>query len=556
MTMKNKIMILLVLISYGVSAQNITAPAEIAQEVTWSADTVFLEQDLNILNGAVLSIAPGVVVMSQGNYKIDVQGAIVAKGTELDSIIFTVADTTHFVDTSFVTGGWKGFYFNNVLASNDSSLFEYCIMEYGKAFGTTPEEEVGGVLSANDFRKLRVSHSTIRHNRARKKGGAFALEYTKALINYNRFVDNLTFDDGGAIYMSKYCEGMIDNNVFKYNTAFRITYIPPYYSFSGAGAAAYISCDNIENLAPTFTNNQCYNNKSANGIFYDGTMGTIIQNNIICNNECTSAIFTGHTFNKSRIINNTIANNTTLGNFSGGHIIYVFEEGGLCVNNLIWGNDTIPVRPTLYPKPQFSNMDFEKFKVDSVKNNLLSNEEIECRRPNEYIDAFPDEFREGNIIDKDPLFVNPSPGTGLDYDGELYDWSLQDESPAVNNGYALSLEANGLSEYDAFGNSRIFGNKIDIGAIENQNVIAGMKPYDNEESNIKLYPNPAQDWVTLEGDLKLKTTIDVYTSTGMLIKSYPVKNVNQQTISLNVSDLKQGVYFIKIEETMQKLVKR
>jgi len=65
-------------------------------------------------------------------------------------------------------------------------------------------------------------------------------------------------------------------------------------------------------------------------------------------------------------------------------------------------------------------------------------------------------------------------------------------------------------------------------------------------SDIKLYPNPAIDYVTLSGDnLALDTLVSLYSTSGKLINNYKVSIVN--TCRISTGNLKNGVYFITIK---------
>jgi len=50
--------------------------------------------DIAIPNDSTLSVDPGVMVEFQGHYALFVQGRLLAMGTETDTIVFTVNDTT------------------------------------------------------------------------------------------------------------------------------------------------------------------------------------------------------------------------------------------------------------------------------------------------------------------------------------------------------------------------------------------------------------------------------------------------------------------------------
>ena len=71
------------------------------------------------------------------------------------------------------------------------------------------------------------------------------------------------------------------------------------------------------------------------------------------------------------------------------------------------------------------------------------------------------------------------------------------------------------------------------------------------KSNIKIFPNPATDYFTVNANQSL-TKIMLYNSTGKLIKTYPSAN------NYDIKGMLSGIYFLKIEtrgvDTVEKLI--
>src|ERR1039458_2779881 len=110
-----------------------------------------VQGSIQIVNGDSLIIQPGVNVVFQGTYQLAVQGKLKAIGSITDTITFTAANTTN---------GWRGIRFDNTPVTNDTSRIKYCKLQYGKATGTSPNDN-GGAFYFNNFSKAIISKCNI-----------------------------------------------------------------------------------------------------------------------------------------------------------------------------------------------------------------------------------------------------------------------------------------------------------------------------------------------------------------------------------------------------------
>ncbi|MCF8372351.1 MAG: T9SS type A sorting domain-containing protein [Bacteroidales bacterium] len=526
--MKHLLFIFLLFTGLSAYAQNIIAPAVIDTNTVWNCDTVFLDQDMEIFQSFTLSILPGTVIMSRGQNAIFVQGTLVAFGNATDSITFTANDTTNFSDTSVVEGGWKGIYFLNTSSTMDSSLFDFCVLEYGKACGSSDQEKSGGVLYVYHFDKIRISNSAIRNNLALDSGGGIYMDYCSANIYHNFFSHNQSFLGGGAIYMGYGSYGKIFNNLFKYNTVFHLSSSGGSLFMGGQGAAIYLSDEPMGQATTEVFNNRCFNNKCVHGVIYESTRYTTIANNLICNNS-GSGIMNGHSLSESKYINNTIAHNEVFGNYSA---IDINSTRVAVINNIVWNN----YNEAYYPLDT-QCISGNWMNPDSVQYNLIMD------------NNFPDN---GNMSMQDPLFVDPSPGIGLAYDGELYNWALMDNSPVINAGKENTIEMYPIPLTDIKGEDRVFGGCIDMGAIENQNVL-GIDNPQAETSGLICFPNPAKQQITLDGIAPSIQQISIFDQQGRLVLKIETYK-GESKCMIDVSSLRNGVYSISVGQSSAKLV--
>ncbi len=73
-------------------------------------------------------------------------------------------------------------------------------------------------------------------------------------------------------------------------------------------------------------------------------------------------------------------------------------------------------------------------------------------------------------------------------------------------------------------------------------------------SSLLLYPNPVEDRLYIETEVEVEEVV-VYTITGVVVGQQTTVN-GQQTSSIDVSNLKSGVYFVKIVTNEGDIVKR
>ncbi|MDO7173272.1 T9SS type A sorting domain-containing protein [Mariniflexile sp. AS56] len=64
----------------------------------------------------------------------------------------------------------------------------------------------------------------------------------------------------------------------------------------------------------------------------------------------------------------------------------------------------------------------------------------------------------------------------------------------------------------------------------------------NLDSKLKIYPNPAQDFITVESNSVKISSVELYNLIGQKVKSQSVLKDNK----LNVSDLSKGMYLLKV----------
>ncbi len=73
---------------------------------------------------------------------------------------------------------------------------------------------------------------------------------------------------------------------------------------------------------------------------------------------------------------------------------------------------------------------------------------------------------------------------------------------------------------------------------------------------LKIYPNPAKEQLTIIGLDKLNINkIEIFDISGKVLKTIDVYQTSEE-LKINISDLNEGIYFIKLENYVGKFVKQ
>lgn len=518
------ILMLLALASYQISnADNLVVSGNVSG--TWEVDTVKVVADINIAQGQSLLIQPGVLVQFQGSFNFDIKGSVKAIGNENLPIIFTVADTTGFRTDSIPDGGWNGLRLSNLHPGVDSSLFAFCRFSYGKAVNPDSLKNYGGAIYIRKTNKVAISHCLFENNFAYYNGGAISLEEANILVKDCDFIGNYAgrsiapYGYGGAVCTDK-GEPVIANNNFLNNSSTGI---------GGALAIRFKDCPVHHNI---FTGNYSALG-GAIGILHIPQCYHSLNNNLIVGNSC--AFFGGGVSNNVASptwINNTIANNHS---YSYGGGFYCYDS--ICpnvYNTILYGNNA-GVGDQVYLFGTTSQANFYNCDVQGGPQQFGGSGGGA---------AFTGAYE--NNLDADPLFMMAEP----------YLYALQPESSCINAGTDDTTGLN-IPEKDLAGNTRLFNNRIDIGAYESQ-VITDINDGEVIFADAVLYspsPNPACISTNISFYLlqRCETGIQIFDLEGKLLKSFQAMIINEglHQITWDLSDhsgraLPAGMYVCQL----------
>ncbi len=504
--MKNLFLLSLLLTSFMIQAQTITVSGP--QSGVWEADTIIVTDDVVVHES--LNIAAGTTIVFNDFYSICVyeDATLNAFGTENDSILFTVTDTTGFHIFNSGRGGWNGIRLENA----GPSSFDYCRFQYGKA--ALDIDQDGGALRIFGCNDVKIKHSTLFCNFSREHGGALNAIDSKVVMSDCKVNNNLTYSKidtiyamyGGAMRFLK-CEVDITGTDFRYNNEQKAI----------GGALSLDSCSvNIDRCA--FEHNYGIN---GGGLYlirsYDNPCS--ITNSLFANN--TSEHFGGGlaiSDSSPLVCNLTVANNLSIGVNCGG-IFFYQHSSPLLLNCIVFGNLNstpldMPVQMWSWTYDDYAP-EFHNCLVQYGLENISSHESIQV-----YEDC----------IEGDPLFHDP--------EGESF-W-LCEGSPCINAG-SLETPVEILNGLDLDGHQRVSDNRIDIGAYEYD--LTGIWENAQNEQLINIIGNP----VTTSSYAEMDCENDCI----LYAKIYSIDN--RLLVNKNLGNIRPGINRIALGELFNPL---
>ena len=520
--MKNRLLFLFLLASITVQAQTIEVSGP--QSGIWDADTVLVTGNVKVHDS--LCITAGTTVLFDSYYCIKVEhgASIKALGSENDSILFTVADTTDFHVFNAGRGGWNGIHLNKAGACK----FDYCCFQYGKA--ALDDDQDGGALRIFGSDNVEISHSTLFCNFSREHGGALNAENSKVVMHNCNVSNNVLYSEidtiyfmyGGGLRFLK-CEVNITDTDFRYNNG------------QGAigGALSLDSCA-VKIDRCKFEHNFGIN---GGGLYF-------IRSNHLGRGSITNSLFANNTSGhfggglaicdaSPWIANLTVVNNHSIGVNCGGIFFYQYCEPILW-NCIIYGNTN---EVSLEEPVQMWVWTYDEYKPEFY--NCLVQYGLENISNYDVITAYE------NCLDEDPLFLDPY----------QEDFHLSANSPCINAGYTFATEDESL---DLDSRWRVCGERIDIGAYEYSETSVS-ETVQNEQF-IRIIGNPvtASSYAEIECENVCNLFAKVYSVDGKLLVNKDLGKAQAGLNRIEIGDLFQnltnGTYLLVIRTSKNTFV--
>ena len=292
---------------------------EIGQVI--SCDTAWTKENSpyiitgNVLvpSGVTLTIEPGVAVKFESGTGMQIDGELVARGTEAEPIVFTsnppFAGPGSWCNILF-TDSSIGATFDQTESYVSGSIMQYCTVEYAGASKVYQDHEAIKILSSSPL----IDHCTITGNAG---GGIYMLRGSARVAN-NVISNNSAVSWGGGICCF-YNDGAvsISGNTISNNSA-------------GSGGGIY--CDCYDGNLSISGNNISHNSgeHDGSGLFCSCQGGVVsISGNTVSNNS-GGGISCLCYYGTVTVSGNTVNDNSA--DFGGGVYCFV-EHGTLSVNN-------------------------------------------------------------------------------------------------------------------------------------------------------------------------------------------------------------------------------
>lgn len=501
--MKIKFMFFLLMGMLAAQAQTIEVSG--LQVGTWQADTVKIVGDVKVVDS--LSIAPGTTVLFEGFFQIAVgnNAHLTALGTESDSILFTIADTTGFHIFNSGRGGWNGIRLDRA----GNSRFDYCRFQYGKA--ASDREQDGGALRILNCDGVEIGHSTLFCNFSREHGGALNAIGSHVVMHDCEVSNNLTYTEidtvyamyGGGLRFLK-CEVDIMGTNFHHNN----------------GQSAVGGAVSLDSCAVSIDRCRFEYNYGINGaglyLIRSNDWECSITNSLFATN--TSGHFGGGLAisDSSPFVSNlTVVNNHSIGVNCGG-IFFYQHSAPVVMNCIVYGNtnNSLIDRPIQMWSwtydgyaPEFHNC-LVQFGLDNISNH-------------EVVTVFE------NCLDDDPLF-----------DDEHF--HIGEDSPCFNAG-SPETPTEVLESLDLEGNPRVVDGMIDIGAYEAE--LTGMEEGTYYEQFVRIFGNPItpSSYAEIETERDGNVVASIYSIEGRMMGNRSLGRLQAGFNRIAVGEMFEGL---------------
>jgi len=514
--MKSLTLTILVLLSFGLAtiSQTTVGTGEVTGLWTKNNSPYIITGSITVPEDGKLAIEPGVEVLFDGQYVMEVIGRLEANGTYDENINFSMLDTTGFSSDNYQ--GWLGLSFMNVSNNpQEASLLGHINFEYS----------AGSAITCY-FAQLEASNIKISHNKGygiylastidasfeniqiSSNGlGGMKLDGSSPQISKFEIIENsgpgillLGGINSGDQAVLK--QGLIANNtstngggvVVGMEASLYMEEVSIENNVAVNGGGIYCNMGYLEMVNINISHNEAEN---GGGLNIKGWSSVTINNSLISNN--TALQFGGAILNEAsslQINKTTIADNTASETGSGIDYLFIENKVNTISNSILWSN---------YPQEIYTFSVIPEVQYSDIMGGY-----------------------EGlAVINEDPLFIDAD-NNNYHLSWNTYPQESGFKSPAIDSGDPATA-------YDPDGTI------ADMGAFYfEQTIFTATK--ENLALFFKVYPNPAREFININSEQNIEK-VQIINLAGQVVWENSNEFLNSK---INISAMDNGLYIINV----------
>jgi len=261
-----------------------------------------------------------------------------------------------------------------------------------------------------------------------------------------------------------------------------------------------------------------------NGMVVQSEMGGLIEyvtfsNNIVYNNRwdgiAVGSVTASDTVSSTPVKHIKIINNTI---FNNGGILDGWGYG-LLINN--------PDAEDIILRNNICSENSAQIAIQQIANGGVVDHNL----------IFGNNIADATVYGNDSIIGDP-----LFIDAALYNFNLQNTSPAIDNGSSENAPS-----VDIVNNNRPYGEGFDIGAYEYMGA-SGLAITISPSTSVEIYPNPFSQKlnILINGDKAQEYSLQVFNSKGDIVKKVSIRNMKNNEYIMERGNLVPGFYVLSV----------
>lgn len=425
---------------------------------------------------------------------------------------YILSNDTSYISSTIIDGNNNG----HVVVFNSGENSDCQLVGFSVIHGKAASEPVAGdynstcgagiycINSSPTLKSLIVRNNSTSASNNNSEGAGIYLNSSNSSVSYCVIKNNSATSGAcsGGISIIKNSYAKIDHCIVENNTR--------------------IGINNADNTS-SIVRNTIIRNNLGNGLRFSNS-GGLIENCIIDGNG-ESGIYNYGT-GVLKVINSAFLNNTPCQ--FGGSAVFTGVSESLIISNCIFSGNT-------GSNAIMNNSSFPTGIVSIQYSDFYNNASGNFSNCNNYLGTIVTANGNGTPCDAyHNIFEDPMINSNF---------TLQNQSPCIDAGlnsviaYQKDINDN-VRIWDGNNNSNAI---VDMGACEYQDLsLESVKEIDNTSNDIKAFPNPFKESITMITPQKV--SIEIYNIEGQVLKT--IDNADSKT-TIDLKNLTSGVYFLK-----------